>query len=328
MATNGAAPPNRTPQPLEELKRTGDLQLQAQGNTEAEMMMKYHWSRAPMEAVQTANKYLGYLRDGAITDPLETQAVLGAIQIASILLSAPCSLRERRQEEEERIQQRWAKVMRDNKEDDADVKGLLRDWSQADALIWKARTDSKRYGTAYAEQHYAQDYEEAIVNRRETERQAAKQLTPAAFSFFMSKLRDYQISRERAFAADMRYPTVDYSKLLKGMEAGLPIHDLYPLLPWPASVAFLRVQGSLLSGEEHRNSVISMVVGQHPMPSAGWGGPPPWWGPQGAMAPGQEADEEEDKQKKPLLSFGRKDKGRAGQDQQRRPGRRRQPRRG
>lgn len=304
-------------------------------------LSKLQYSAPIAQLSKQSTKLYGYARDANITDPFVQQAVKATHSLAAFILNAPCVNRAGRFADEQKEFEKWRKQMEPRKEGDErpDMYELLGRWSRADAFMLWARLYEDRHGIAKAKALVVTlDGEQMTLYAAFTKRQQEKEDVlmeaaelPAADNMaFDSRIRQYEIMRERAYDVGMGYPIHDYTAVKELIASSdYDIHDIVHLLPWPFDESYGMVTASMMDGDAYRTQLAALMAQQLPQPRMQYGQPPPWamfgGGPMSAEPDG-DAGDGTDRRRAMFSWFGRN--GHQQPQPQQKPVNRRRPRRG
>lgn len=289
-------------------RKPSEIKLKsADGASEAELAAKFGFSQPITQVSQLARKFYGYERDGNVDTLLGQNAVKGTNALTDFILNAPCVNRQGRYDEEDVRAKQWLKEIDANpdgrEEKLAGMYELLARWSEADAFMLQARIVEEQRGIDAAEA-LNDEYDRMTAQRDAVQMEAAK-LPPAYNMLFWCRIRQYQIMRERAYAAAMGYPIHDFTDVKRKLADGADIHDLISAMPWAFQESYQMVMGSMMDGEAHRTLLMSMIAGQLPRPPMpAWGMPPGYW--PGMSPNGGQPDDDDGPPdtRKALFNFG------------------------
>lgn len=303
---------------LEDLADRGSTAIKIKGGGEGEgesaLALKYGYSQPISQISRMTEKLYGFARDAKVESHLEKTAIMGVFALNDLLFDAACVNRQARYEDAEADASRWEKLIAadriketkedsdDKTEDKADdkaddVHSLLTRWSEAHAFMQQVGIVEEQRGID-AVVHLREDYMAKKQQRDDAEMGASR--LPAAWNmFFWCRVQQYKIMRERSYDLSMGYPVVDYTELKRKIADGGNIHDLVEQMPWAYLEGYQRLTASLMDGEAHRTTLISLYAQTHPaqMPQMPpqmqgyWPPPPPV---NGHNPDGEEGGEEKD----------------------------------
>ena len=292
--------------PLKERKTTEVKVRSGDGQTEAELAMKFGYSRPIIELVNMTHKMYGYTRDANITEPLELAALKGINSLNDVILDAECLNRQGRYDEEELRAREWQRIIattKQNKDEDApDIDDLLDRWSQADAFMLQALIIEERDGIEAAKKHYPKFRD--MQQQRDDVQMEASELPPAENMLFWCRVRQYKIMRERAYDLALGNPTHDFTDLKRQLAAQANVHDLVPEMPWTWREGYQLVIGSTADGVSFRETLTSLNAQEVPRQAMPWGMPPAgYYPPYMNGHEGGEGDEEDPDKRRAIFGL-------------------------
>ena len=77
-----------------------------------------------------------------------------------------------------------------------------------------------------------------MKERRDKAEMEATELSPPEYQLFWRRLRQYQITRERAYDLALGFPTLDVTELKQQLAEGGNVHDLVPKMLWAFKEAY------------------------------------------------------------------------------------------
>ena len=87
-----------------------------------------------------------------------------------------------------------------------------------------------------------------MKERRDKAEMEATELSPPECQLFWRRLRQYQITRERAYDLALGFPTLDVTELKQQLAEGGNVHDLVPKMLWAFKEAYQLVTRSTADG--------------------------------------------------------------------------------
>ena len=118
-----------------------------------------------------------------------------------------------------------------------------------------------------------------MKERRDKAEMEATELSPPECQLFWRRLRQYQITRERAYDLALGFPTLDVTELKQQLAEGGNVHDLVPKMLWAFKEAYQLVTRSTADGSSFRELMMSINAQQLPQQAPMPGMPPGYFPP-------------------------------------------------
>lgn len=103
-----------------------------------------------------------------------------------------------------------------------------------------------------------------MKERRDKAEMEATELSPPECQLFWRRLRQCQITRERAYDLALGFPTLDVTELKQQLAEGGNVHDLVPKMLWAFKEAYQLVTRSTADGSSFRELMMSINAQQQP----------------------------------------------------------------
>ena len=156
----------------------------------------------------------------------------GLLRLTMRFLNAPALRRQLRFDTEEARAKYWiGRLGKDGKEHVDAADHLLDRWGSADLLMIEIRNRRIRFGLGAVE-HERPRWYTALRKKALLEREAAK-LPSAAYEYFLCRLEQYTINRERAEDRARGLPDQDYSQVITRINDGKATSaEIVNSMPW------------------------------------------------------------------------------------------------